>query len=328
MTERGLLVAAIAAAATACGTGGERPASGAGKTAAAALAAALDQAATTAEPWRCARAVPAAGPSIAVGARTWERAGAQLTSAAGTLTIAAVADARGAVDPGLHDALRAARPDLVIAVGGMGGDQRALESTLGAIVDPGWLTIAVPGTTEPWPTHRAAVAALAAGGAAIVDGSDVRVIDAGAAVIATLPGLPYAARLAAGAEGCGHDAADVARIVTELTRVAGQRPTVLAGPRAPQGGDDRTPGGVRAGDPELAAATTGLALVIHAPLDGAPVTSGQADGADHDAIAAGSLDPAPRYRPDGGRLAPTITVVGFDRRGRAWRASPVGAMVR
>ena len=71
-----------------------------------------------------------------------------------------------------------------------------------------------------------------------------------------------------------------------------------------------------------------MALVIHAPIDGAPIASGQGEGGDHHAIAAGSLDAIPRYGPGGARLPPSVTVVTFDRRGRAWRAVPIVPMIR
>lgn len=293
------------------------------------MAAAVDTAATVSEPWRCARVRTAIGPAIVVGPRTWQRDGARLTSADDALTIVAVADARGAIDPRVRERVRATAPALVIVIGGMGTSEAELTATLGALVDPAWLTVAVPGTTEAWPGHRAAIAALAAGGAAIVDGSELRIVDAGAAVIATLPGLPYAERLAAGADGCSHDPDDVARIVAELVEVAAERPTVLVGARAPQGGiGDVAARGVHAGDPELASAAAAVGLVIHASIDGAPIARGQAEGGDHDAIAAGSLDPIPRYGADGARLTPSLTVVTFDRRGRAWRAVAVDPMVR
>lgn len=316
----------------ACGSGGDRPAPGAGRSAAEALVAAVDRAQTVAAPWRCARpgdAAAAGAAPIVAGERTWTRTGEALASDGATLTIVAVADARGAADARVRDRARAAGAEVVIAVGGMGTTEAELGAALGAIVDPAWLTVAIPGTTEAYPAHRAAVAALAGGGAPIVDGADVRLLDAGAAVIATLPGLPYVERLAAAAEGCGHDAADVERTLAMVRARAGDRPTVLAGPRAPQGGrSDLTPGGVHAGDPELAEAAAAVSIVLHAPLDGAPTPRGQGDGDDHDAVAAGSLDPAPRHAPGGARLAPGVTVVGFDRRGRAWRAVPLDPMVR
>lgn len=325
---RTIAIACVVAAA--CGGGAERAPAGAGRNAATALAAALDRAATVSEPWRCARptVAPAGAAPIVVGERTWRRDGDALVSAEDSLTIVAVGDARGSA-PELKDRVRELRADLVFAVGGMGTTEAELTAALGAIVDPAWLTIAVPGTTEAWPVHRAVIAKLAASGAPIVDGSEVRLIDAGAAMIATLPGLPYAERLAAGSEGCSHDATDVARIVEALGQRAGERPAVLIGARAPQrGAGDLTAGGVHAGDPDLAAAVANLALVVHASIDGAPIASGQGDGNDRDAIAAGSLDPVVRYRADGVRLAPSLTVVTFDRRGRAWRAAPVGAMIR
>ncbi|MBK9032646.1 MAG: hypothetical protein IPL61_15295 [Myxococcales bacterium] len=317
--------AALAIAALGCGSSGGPPAGGAGATAATALAAAVDRASTTVAPWRCATlADPAApaptGPDLTIGRRTWRRRGQGLTSAGARLTVAAVADARGATAPRWREALREADVDVVLTLGGMGTTEAELSASLGALVDPAWLTVAIPGSAEAWPAHRAAVAALAAAGAAIVDGGAVRIIDGGGAVIATLPGEPSPARLAAATEGCVHDDADVAAIVAALRAGAADRPTVLASPRAPQLGlGPRTGDGVNAGDPALAAAVVELTAVIHAPLAPAPTASDRR-GEGVATIAAGSLDPVPRFEADGRRWPTSVTAVTIEGRQLRWRA--------
>ena len=177
-------IAPLLVALAGCGSGGGRPQVGAGEAAALALTAAVDRAAVTLAPWRCATLAPPspAGPAVVTGGRTWQRRDGGLVSAGATLTVVAVADARGAAAATWRARLRAAEADLVISVGGMGTTEAEIGASLGALIDPAWLTVAIPGATEAWPAHRAAIAALAAAGGAIVDGAEVRVIDGGAAV--------------------------------------------------------------------------------------------------------------------------------------------------
>ncbi|MBK7077804.1 MAG: hypothetical protein IPH44_36590 [Myxococcales bacterium] len=312
---------ALALTLAACGSGGGGSGRrGAGEVAAAGLAAALDRAALEVAPWRCATLAPVTtAGELTAGGRTWRRQQRTLTSAGASLTVAAVADARGATDPAWRAALRGAQVDLVVAVGGMGTTEAELTASLGALTDPAWLTVAIPGTAEAWPAHRAAVAALAGGGAAIVDGSDLRLLDGGAAVLATLPGAAYPERLAAASDGCVYDGADAAAIVAAARALAETRPALLATATAPQGGaSDRLVGGVHAGDPALAATVAPLAAVLHAPV-GAPAGAGERDGAGVVGIAAGSLDPLPRVGADGARAATAIPIVTIDRAGVRWR---------
>jgi hypothetical protein len=341
----GALAASLAHSA-ACGGGpSERPAGNPGAAAARGLAAAIEAAATLRATWRCAgiaggggagtgAAATAAGPGagtagpVGAGERAWQRAGATVTATRARLVIAAVAQARGAEPPaGLRAAIAGERPDLVLALGGMGGDRDELARALAALAVPGALLVAVPGDSEPWPALTAAVDELAARGVAIVDGARVRTIDAGVAVVATLPGLAHPGRLAAGADGCVHDEEDVAATLGALAAAAGDRPRVLAAARAPQGDDERGGGellgGVHAGDPALAAALApaGLTLVVHGLAD-RPAAAGDAGPGAGAAIAAGSLDPGPRWDGDGRPLAPVATIAIVDGRGARWRSLP------
>lgn len=318
--------AAALAVLTACGTGGGGERSGdASTTAARAIAASLEAAAPLESPWRC--ALPAVGPAVTTAPAGWTRDGEKLVAAEprAKLTLAAVAQARGATVE-LREALRAAKVELVLAVGGMGGDEAESRAALGALVDPAWLVIAVPGDAESYPGHARAVAALAADGAAIVDGASVRLIDTGGAVIGTLPGERWPERLGAGAAGCVHDAADVARTVAALTLLAADRPRVLAGGPAPQGtgglgAADLAPGGLHAGEPGLAAIVeeARVDLVIHAPIGGSPRPAGMARRGTPALLAAGSLDRLVQRDPDGRALPTGALIATLDARTVSWR---------
>lgn len=321
MARSPTIASALTIAVAACGRGAG-PSERAGDRAAAALLTGLDRAATVTAPWRCAALTPppAPLPERTVGARRWTSAPLGLATDAPVARVAVVADARGAAAAELRAALAAAEVELVVTVGGMGTTEAELTTSLGAVVDPRWLTVAVPGEAEAWPAHRAAIAALAGAGAAIVDGADARILDLGPTVVATLPGAGHRARLAAGDDGCGHDSDEVAAIVTAAGATAGDRPVVLMSPRAPQGGvGDRGVGGVHAGDPALAGAVAALALVVHAPIDGAPVAADVDRGPGLDSIAAGSLDPLPRLRADGAVVPRSATLIVADRRELRWQ---------
>lgn len=336
VSRRGAAALSLAVASVAaCGSSSERAPGHAGTATGKALLAAVEAAAELRAPWRCAAAggsgpggaVPAA--TIGVGDQAWRRDGQALraTRPRTPLVIAAVAQARGApMADRLRAALAAERPDLVLALGGMGADPAELERALAALAVPGALVVALPGDGESWPALTAAVAHLAAGGIAIVDGAAVRTVDAGGAVLATLPGLAHAGQLGAGADGCLHDDDDVAAALAALAAIAGDRPRLLAGPRAPQG--DSTASGehdlvadIHVGDPDLTAALAdaGLTLMVHGVVD-APPTAGASPARAGATVAAGSLDPGPRWDVDGRPLAPTITVAVVDDHGVRWRA--------
>ncbi len=325
-------LAAVAAGAVACGSSSEPAPAGVGNPAATALAATFEAAEALRAPWRCALGpapgVPGATGTVEVGARSWRYDGETLTAsrADAEVTIAAVAQARGAAPP-VRELLRAGHAEVVIAIGGMGTNPAELRASLGGLVDPGWLTIAVPGDSEDLPALAATVAELATAGAPIVDGARVRLIDAGGAVVALVPGERHAGRLAAGSDGCVHDEVDRARILGLLTATAGDRPRVLVATAAPQGGaSDLAPGGIHAGDPELAAMVEAAAIdvVLHAPVDAEVPAPGRGRPGQRLVLAAGSLDPVPRWEPAGGRRrADGITFVTVGARARSWRFVPV-----
>lgn len=326
---RGALLAGLVAA---CGSSGPRDGGGgAGAAAARAIAATVEAVTPLETAWRCALPPPAAAPPSTTAPAGWTRAGDKLTAAEprSKLTIAAVAQARGAaVD--VREALRAARVDLVIAVGGMGATQAESGAALGALLDPAWLVVAIPGDAEDFPAHARAVAELAGGGAAIVDGAAVRLIDTGGAVVATIPGERWPERLGAGAAGCAHEPADVARAVAALTLLADGRPRVLAGAPAPQGASvrppasDLAPGGLHAGEPGLAALVdeAGLDLVIHAPIGTTPAPAGMARRGTTAVVAAGSLDRLVQRDPEGRPLPTGVLLATVDARAITWKLLP------
>lgn len=331
----------VLAAAAGCGSRTERAAGHAGTAAGKATLAAITAAAEVRAPWRCA-ALGGAAPGAAVAAATvgagdrgWRRSGQVLQAARprARLVLAAVAQARGvALSERLRAALAAEHPDVVLALGGMGADQAELERALRPLAVPGAVVVALAGDREAWPALTAAVAHLAADGVAIVDGAEVRIVDGGGAVLATLPGLAHAGQLGAGADGCLHDADDVTAILAALTAAAVGRPQLLASPRAPQGdpagdGGADLVAGIHVGDPALAAALAGagLTLVLDGVVD-APPTSGASPAAAGAVVAAGSLDAGPRWDGDGRPLAPNLTVAVVDDRGVRWR--PVGELAK
>ncbi len=325
-----LAVATLAAASWLGGCGSsERATGGAGASAGSAVIAAMTAAATIPAPWRCA-ALPAsdARGELGVDPGRWQREGAvvRAVSARPRLVIAAVAQARGAALPTrLREALVAERPDLILALGGMGDDQASLERSLSALAVDGALVVAVPGDAEAWPALAAAVDALGARGLAVVDGARVRLLDGGAAVVGTLPGLAHTARLGAGADGCAHDDVDVSATLTMMAEAAGDRPRVLAAARAPQGASPREVhdlrAGVHAGDRALTDALAGASLtaIVHG-LVGRPSPSGQAARGGGAAIAGGSLDPIGGGDDAGRPLPARVTFAVVDRDGVAWRA--------
>jgi hypothetical protein len=273
----------------ACG-GGKPPASAAPR-----LASALVAAITTAEqrhaPWRCVAEdlpEPAAGP---VG-KGWEVAGRTLRrSAEGNakdLVIGVVADAGGA-DPKtvaalgrLRAKLDAANADLVLALGGMGTTQPELEATLGVLAKPGSPVVALPGDLESVAAETAAIAAINAKGAPIVDGRLVRWIELPETTIGTIAGAGSPLRLVA--DGCAWQAEDVLELYRQLAARPGLR--VAATAEAPR---ER-----HAGEPALVPAPA-IDLVIHGPTQPAP-SPGQSGGRDgaRAQVSPGTADATPR----------------------------------
>ena len=186
-------LAAAIAVAGACGEA-SRPAvarGALGRATAEAVLAAVAAAADEIEPWRCARPGDTAGLVAPPG---WRLDGARLIAPEDAAPhVAVLGEARGDATAvaGLRAALDAAPPAVVVTIGGMATTQAELTALLAPLAEGApWLLVAVPGDREALPAHRAAVAALAARGARVVDGTRARVIDLGAIRIGTLPGAP------------------------------------------------------------------------------------------------------------------------------------------
>jgi hypothetical protein len=275
----------------ACG-GGKPPASAAPR-----IANALVAAITTAEqrhaPWRCVAEdlpEPAAGP---VG-KGWEVAGHALRrtstdkSADKDLVIGVVADAGGA-DPKtvaalgrLRAKLDEANTDLVLALGGMGTTQPELEATLGVLAKPGSPIVALPGDLESVAAETAAIAAINAKGAPVVDGRLVRWIELPDATIGTIAGAGSPLRLVA--DGCAWQAEDVLQLYQQLAARSGLRVAATA----------EAPRDHHAGEPALVPGPA-IDLVIHGPTQPAPspAQSGGRDGA-RTQVSPGTADATPR----------------------------------
>jgi len=316
----GALAAAMAAA---CGS--SSPPLPPGVQLAKAIGAALEAAAVQRVPWRCAAPDgPAlAEETLAAGKREWQLAGGTMRLAgagAGAISIGVVADAGGAAPRTLAalGALRAklAGADLVLALGGMGASQAELEATLGALAEQAtWPVVALPGDLEPAGELAAAIARLRAGGRVVIDGRRARRIELPGATIATIPGAGAEARLAAGAEGCGYRAADVAAALGELTKRDGLR--ILASAEAPR----ITVGGEPAGELALTAGTTRpIDIALHGPTAEAATKerAGRRDGAGVP-LTPGSSDATTRL--PGPRRAPSAGLLVID--GGAWRWKPI-----
>jgi hypothetical protein len=320
--SRRIELVALGALLAACGSSSKDGGRGSlGTATGAAVLAALDAAADATEPWRCARIDDPAAARIAVETKAAPR-------------IAFVGDARvmGASDApiadGVRKALDAAPVDVVVALGSMGGTEAEILAALGPIAQGApWLTVAIPSDLESLPEHRRAVAALATGGTRIVDGSTIRLVDLGPAVLGTLPGAPAAGRLRDDLDGCVHDDDDVTTILRALADAAPggkagkPRPTVLASRRAPRGATDLAPGGIHAGDVALARrlAADPVSVIVHGAVADASTPAGKAKPATPLALAVGALDPTPRYRPGGTRVLPSFLVVTVGAAEVAWK---------
>jgi len=182
------------------------------------------------------------------------------------------------------------------------------------------------------------VAAQRASGAPVLDGSLVSFVRLPGVTVAALAGMPSAAQLAQGAEGCGHDGGDVGAL-----RRAWPAPpdegelSILTGPRVPVGKADRGVGGVHAGDGALAAALRdgagdgegrAIDLYVHPSVDGrAPPPGRRAEPGPLVTLSAGRLDgrPAADLRGEVARAsALLVTVDGGDVRWRAVAMSAAG----
>jgi hypothetical protein len=254
----------------------------AGRGLAAGLDSALNKAATLREPYRCA-ALPtgAATASFEVAGRRFGLRGYTLTASRAKrggdrLILGVLGDARGgdgATMKQLETALaRFERRgvELIITVGGMGTTRAELVRVLGAIGRGGrWPVIALPGDRESLPAHRAAIAAI--GKPWLVDGSRARIIEIDGVVIGTFPGVGYAARLQAGADGCAHGGAEARALAAIMAGREGVKVWASYAPPRQQGsaGSDRGADNVHVGELGMTAPVerSGAALVVHGQVD-------------------------------------------------------------
>jgi hypothetical protein len=306
----------------ACGSSAAPPPPGAQL--AQALEAALEAAQARRVPWRCAApdGPTLAEETLAAGQRSWKLGGGTMRlTGVGAIAVGVVADAGGAA-PGTLAALGALRKrlagaDLVLVLGGMGATQAEIEATLGALADGTAPVVAVPGDLEPAGEQAAAIARLRAQGRAVIDGRLARWLELPGATIATIPGAGAAARLVAGAEGCGYRASDVTAVLEELTKREGLR--ILASAEAPRIEVDGEPAG------ELAltvGAPHAIDVALHGPTaEGATrERAGRRDGAAA-ALTPGSSDATTRL--PGPRRAPRAGMLHLER--TKWRWSPIEA---
>jgi len=263
----------------------------AGETIAGALARVLAEAPTWRVPAHCMEAdedaaeAPAQAP-IVVGARSYVLDGVNLVGGDATrrrAIIGVAADARGADAATLAGARTAAASfagahvDVVVSLGGLGTTRAEIEPVLAALAGGGaWLLVALPGDREAIAAHREAVAALAAKGVKIVDGSALGVLIVDGVALGLVPGAPAGASerahgLVAGADGCARTRMDLEALSTRLAAAPG--PHLVLAHRAPRqrglAATDLALGGVHVGEVALAdlAAHVGTVAFVHADLD-------------------------------------------------------------
>jgi hypothetical protein len=309
------------------GAGGR---AGAHTGAGAALARAVRAATRTSwrRPARCVGAGAPVPDLVLAGERTYRLERGRLVGgrADGKVKLGVVADARGGGADHLaaaRKAFAAARVDAVIALGGMGETKDEILAALRPIAERApWIVVAIAGDREAAAAHAAAVEALVAAGAPVVDGGAARVVVIDGVAIGFLPGVGVdrdgrAHGLVAGLEGCGRDDTETDAVADALAAEA--EPRVLASWAAPRqrgaGATDLTIGGVHVGEPSVARAAerARAGVVVHAQVDetggraaamgepgargGGTVTHGTV-GAGGTVVASGALDDAPRARRD------------------------------
>ena len=221
-------------------------------------------------------------------------------------TLAALAHLRAKFDE--------AHADVVLALGGMGQTQQALEATLGVLAEHAkFPVVALPGDLEPTAALVAAVAALRARGAVVVDGRLVERVELRGVAIATVPGAGAQARLVPGAEGCAWNAPEVAKIYGDLAGAPGLR--VIAAAEAPRA----EVGGEPAGEPALVPAPAQIDVVLHGPTREAPTParSGTRDGRGV-ALSPGTADATARLPDPHAPSAGTLHI-----RGDTWTWKPI-----
>ena len=255
-----------------------------------------------------------------------------------TATIAALADTRDASPQTLarvahfRENFLASNVELVVALGGIGDNVETLTAVYRRLAAKApWTLVAVPGTQESVSQLRQTVAALAAEGHRIVDGSMVRLIRVGPATIATLPGTAFAERLAA-KDGCIYHERDVQALLTTVAALA--EPVILATHTPPRQrgkrASDRGPGGIHVGDMMLAKQLerANLFAVVHGVVDEAAwlrPSGRHKRGRNTLMLATGAVDATPLFVTTRPPLAGSALIASIDATHIEWKRLLVGA---
>lgn len=259
------------------------------------------------QPWRCSALDVPALPDEDLG-HGWTTHEHTLSRSDDGLVIGVIADAGGAAPNTLaalgrlRAQLDAAKPDLVLALGGNGRDDKELVATLGAFGDRAtWPIVSLPGDLESETAHRQALATLRKRGDIVLDGRQVRFIEAGGVTIGTLPGAGARERLVAGGDGCGWTSADIAALYAAVTAKSGVR--IIASAEAPR----RMVGGEPTGELAIVPPEP-IEVLLHGPVAPTPsaAASGGRDGG-KTVLTPGTADASTRlpgpHTPSGGILS-------------------------
>ena len=156
-------------------------------------------------PYRCASLETPALPDEDLG-HGWTAHGHSIARSDGNITLGVIADAGGdapktiAALGRLRAQLDAAKPDLVLALGGMGSDAAQIAATLGTVSDHAdWVVVALPGDLESAAAQTEAIATLRKRGDHVLDGRLVRWIETGSPGAATGAGAGAATGAGGGA---------------------------------------------------------------------------------------------------------------------------------
>lgn len=303
----------------------------------------VEQSSQLLEPFRCAEAIEQTGSAtldlsgidrvvtirgdiaeVSAGKRRKDR----------RLLIGVVADARGADPDTLAELGRATKAfeeagvELVVSLGGLAEEQRALAAMLRQLASGPWLVYAAPGDREDVAVHRATIAELAAGGSAILDGSVIRQLTMDGVVLASLPGAAHRDRLLAGSQGCVHRSEDADQLANRLAGTEGVRVWLSHTPPRQRGAraSDAAIEGIHVGEIDVADAVTRSAahVVLHGLVDqaghGAPTgTQALVDGSAPLVLGAGSIDATPTWDPGGPAYHGAALTVEIAPRLAKWR---------
>lgn len=305
----------IVAALAACGHKSER---GGAPKGGAILTALFKASEEVKQPWRCSALDVPALPDEDLG-HGWTTHEHTLARTDDGLVVGVIADAGGSAPNTLaalgrlRAQLDAAKPDLVLALGGNGNDDKELVATLGALGDrASWPIVSLPGDLESETDHQRALATLRKRGDVVLDGRQVRFIESGGVTIGTIPGAGARERLVAGGDGCGWTSGDVATLYAAVTAKSGVR--IIASAEAPR----RMVGGEPTGELALAP-TEDIEVLLHGPVVPAPsaAASGGRDGAKV-VLTPGTADATTRLP---GPHTPSAGILSV--RGQSWTWKPL-----